>query len=80
MARYLTVPSLVPIIISQPSSKLRKRNRNLKGTELTQTLDKYAQTGKEYTKILEQIINQNNLSDFETVQLTNSVIKKELNL
>ena len=61
-------------------SKLRKRNRNLKGTELTQTLDKYAQTGKEYTKILEQIINQNNLSDFETVQLTNSVIKKELNL
>jgi len=61
-------------------SKLRKRNRNLKGTELTQTLDKYAQTGKEYTRILEQIINQNDLSDFETVQLTNSVIKKELNL
>ena len=61
-------------------SKLRKRNRKIKGTELTDTLDKYAQTGKEYTKILEQIINQNDLSDFETVRLTNSVVKKELNL
>ena len=61
-------------------SKLRKRNRKIKGTELTDTLDKYAQTGKEYTRILEQIINQNDLSDFETVRLTNSVIKKELNL
>ena len=61
-------------------SKLRKRNRKIKGTELTDTLDKYAQTGKEYTKILEQIINQNGLSDFETVRLTNSVVKKELNL
>ena len=60
--------------------KLRKRNKKIKGTELTDTLDKYAQTGKEYTRILEQIINQNDLSDFETVRLTNSVIKKELNL
>ena len=61
-------------------SKLRNRNRKIKGTDLTDTLDKYAQTGKEYTKILEQIIKQNDLSDFETVQLTNSVVKKELNL
>ncbi len=58
----------------------RKRNKSLKGVNLTDTLDKYAQTGKEYTKILEQIITQNNLTDFETVQLTNSVVKKELNL
>ena len=35
---------------------------------------------KEYTEILKQIIKQNSLSDFETVQLTNSIIKKELNL
>ena len=61
-------------------SKLRNRNKKIKGTDLTDTLDKYAQTGKEYTKILEQIIKQNDLSDFETVQLTNSVVKKELNL
>ena len=61
-------------------NKLRKRNKSIKGLELTETLDKYAQTGKEYTEILEQIIKQNYLSDFETVQLTNSVVKKELNL
>ena len=58
----------------------RKRNKSVKGLDLIDTLDKYAQTGKEYTKILEKIIEQNNLADFETVQLTNSVVKKELNL
>ena len=31
-------------------------------------------------KILEQIIKQNDLSDFETVQLTNSVVKKDIQL
>ena len=61
-------------------NRLRERNKRIKGLALTDTLDKYAQTGKEYTKVLEEIIEQNNLTDFETVQLTNSVIKKELNL
>ena len=61
-------------------NKLRQRNQSIKGLKLTETLDKYAQTGKEYTEILEQIIKQNYLSDFESVQLTNSVVKKELNL
>ena len=61
-------------------SSLRKRNKKIRGLDLTDTLDKYAQTGKEYTDILEQIIKQNNLSDFETVQLTNSVIKKDIQL
>ncbi len=60
--------------------KIRKRNRSIKGLELTDTLDRYAQTGKEYTDILEQIIKQNDLSDFETVQLTNSVVKKDIQL
>ncbi len=61
-------------------ASLRKRNKNIKGLDLTDTLDKYAQTGKEYTDILEQIIKQNDLSDFESVQLTNSIVRKELNL
>ena len=60
--------------------KIRKRNRSIKGLDLTDTLDRYAQTGKEYTDILEQIIKQNDLSDFETVQLTNSVVKKDIQL
>ena len=40
---------------------------------LTETLKNYAQTGSEYTKILNQIITQNRLSDFERVRLVNSV-------
>ncbi len=59
---------------------LRKRNKSIRGLDLTDTLEKYAQTGKEYTEILEQIIKQNNLADFETVQLTNSVVKKDIQL
>ena len=59
---------------------IRKRNKSIKGLDLTDTLDRYAQTGKEYTDILEQIIKQNDLSDFETVQLTNSVVKKDIQL
>ena len=58
----------------------RKRNKSIKGLKLTDTLDRYAQTGKEYTDILEQIIKQNDLSDFEAVQLTNSVVKKDIQL
>jgi len=59
---------------------IRKRNKNIRGLDLTNTLNRYAQTGKEYTQILEQIIKQNDLSDFETVQLTNSVVKKDIQL
>ena len=58
----------------------RKRNKTIKGLNLTDTLDRYAQTGKEYTDILEKIIKQNDLSDFETVQLTNSIVKKDIQL
>ncbi len=59
---------------------IRKRNKAIKGLDLTDTLNRYAQTGKKYTDILEQIIKQNDLSDFETVQLTNSVVKKDIQL
>ena len=43
-------------------------------------LDNYAETGKEYTKTLRKIIEQNSLTDFENVILANTVVKKELNL
>ncbi len=59
---------------------LRKRNKKINGLALTDTLESYAETGSEYTKILEQIITQNRLMDFEPVKLANSVQKKELNL
>ena len=62
----------------QKRSSLRDKNKKIKGLELTETLNNYAQTGSEYTKILNQIIKQNRLSDFEPVRLVNSVKKIEL--
>ena len=59
--------------------QLRAKNRNITGLALTDTLKNYAQTGSEYTKILNQIITQNRLSDFELVRLVNSVKQVELN-
>jgi Bax protein len=57
---------------------LRENKKKISGLELTETLNNYAQTGSEYTKILNQIIRQNRLSDFEPVSLVNSVKKIEL--
>ena len=57
---------------------LRDKNKKIKGLELTETLNNYAQTGSEYTKILNQIIKQNRLMDFEPVKLVSSVKKIEL--
>ena len=59
---------------------LRNKNKKITGLILTKTLDNYAETGSEYTKILEQIINQNRLMDFELVRLTNSSKKIQLDL
>ena len=58
--------------------QLRAKNKNITGLALTETLKNYAQTGSEYTKILNQIITQNRLSDFELVKLVNSVKQIEL--
>ena len=60
-------------------TELRKKSKTISGLALTVTLNNYAQTGMEYTKILNQIINQNRLFDFEPVKLVNSIKKIELN-
>ena len=59
-------------------SIMRETNSDISGLELTETLKKYAQTGVEYTKILNKIIRQNRLTDFEPVRLVNSVKQIEL--
>ena len=59
-------------------SQLRAKNKRISGLELTEMLNNYAQTGSEYTKILNQIIRQNRLTDFEPVSLVNSMKKIEL--
>ena len=57
---------------------LREKNKIVSGLDLTDTLNNYAETGSEYIKILNQIIKQNDLSDFEPVRLVNSIKKIEL--
>jgi len=59
-------------------SVMRAKNKDISGLELTDTLKNYAQTGSEYIKILNQIIRQNRLTDFEPVRLVNSVKQIEL--
>ena len=44
---------------------------------LSQYLDKYAETGQQYVKILRQIIEQNNLKDFDNVKLLPSSLELE---
>ena len=61
-------------------NKMRLTNKRIDGLKLTDTLNNYAETGDKYTKILEQIITQNRLMDFEPVRLVNSVSKKGLKL
>tara|TARA_B100001113_G_C21023364_1_gene584537 strand:- start:85 stop:1101 length:1017 start_codon:yes stop_codon:yes gene_type:complete len=60
--------------------ELRNKKKKITALELTKTLESYAETGNQYVKILEQIIVQNRLTDFEPVRLTNSVTKRELKL
>ena len=59
---------------------LRKQNKQLAGLELIHELENYAQTGKVYTKILEQIINQNDLDELETVTIDDFKKSNQLKL
>ena len=47
----------------------RDNQGNLNSLELVNYLDKDAETGLEYTKILKKIIEQNNLTDFDDAEL-----------
>ena len=53
----------------QLRAQLRDDSESLDSLLLADQLDNYAETGKEYTKILKQIINQNSLKDFDDVKL-----------
>ena len=53
----------------QLRAQLRDDSESLDSLLLADQLDNYAETGKEYTKILKQIISQNSLKDFDDVKL-----------
>ena len=50
-------------------AELRDEGQKLNSIDLIEHLDKYAETGKEYVKILQQIIRQNKLEDFDDAKL-----------
>ena len=58
-------------------AELRDERKKLDSMILSGYLDKYAETGKEYIKILQQIIRQNNLTDFDDAKLLPSSINLE---
>ncbi len=50
-------------------TELRNKKKNLDSLILSNHLDKYAETGNEYIKVLQKIINQNKLKDFDEARL-----------
>ena len=50
-------------------AELRDEGKKLDSMILTEYLDKYAETGKDYVKTLQQIIRQNDLTDFDDAKL-----------
>ena len=56
-------------------AQLRDDKKKLDSLKLAEYLDNYAQTGTEYTKVLKQIIQQNQLKDFDEVKLLPLSIK-----
>ena len=58
-------------------AKLRDLGEPLDSIILSEYLDKYAETGNEYVKVLQKIIQQNNLKDFDDAKLLPSSIELE---
>ena len=61
----------------QARAKLRDDKKNLDSLVLVKYLETYAQTGEKYIEVLQQIIKQNNLKDFDNAKLLPSSIELE---
>ena len=58
-------------------AEMRDKKRELDSLILTEYLDKYAESGKDYVRILQQIIKQNQLTDFDNAKLLPSSLELE---
>jgi len=58
-------------------AEMRDKKKELDSLILTEYLDKYAETGKDYVRILQQIIKQNQLTDFDNAKLLPSSLELE---
>ena len=56
---------------------MRDLGKPLDSLVLVSYLDKYAETGNEYVEVLQKIIKQNNLKDFDDAKLLPSSIELE---
>ena len=56
---------------------LRDKGKDLDSIILSQFLDNYAETGSQYVEVLQKIIKQNNLQDFDDAKLLPSSIELE---
>ena len=61
----------------QERAKLRDKGEPLDSMILSKFLNKYAETGDQYVKVLQKIIKQNNLQDFDDAKLLPSSIELE---
>ena len=55
--------------LRQARTELRNQNKPLDSITLSKYLDKYAETGSQYIEVLQKIIEQNNLKDFDDARL-----------
>ena len=58
-------------------AKLRDQSKPLDSLILSQHLNEYAETGNQYVEVLQKIIKQNNLKDFDDAKLLPSSIELE---
>ena len=58
-------------------AQLRDAGEELDSIILSQYLDKYAETGQQYVKIIQKIIEQNDLKDFDNAKLLPSSLELE---
>ena len=61
----------------QARAKLRDQGKKLDSLVLVQYLDAYAEIGEQYVNVLQKIIKQNNLKDFDDAKLLPSSIELE---
>ena len=58
-------------------AELRDANKKLDSIELSKYLNKYAETGNQYVEVLQKIIKQNKLQDFDDAKLLPSSVDLE---
>ena len=58
-------------------AELRDANKKLDSMELSKYLNKYAETGNQYVEVLQKIIKQNKLQDFDDAKLLPSSVDLE---